>query len=1010
MDILGKNLLILASAGSGKTYQLGNRVIGLVARGVAPERIVALTFTRKAAGEFADAVLTKLAAAAADQASAARLRDETGVADADFAEALERVVKSLPRLTLGTMDSFFARVVRGFQYELGLSGGKFDLLEGPRAAAMQDELLNAVLGGDALGAADGERFFHAFRRATIGRENRGVMHALREYVRLWQDRHRADPKLEWGPPRMAEAAPQEWEKRKSALAATVLDQIDKIVFTDKRQRAALEKAVLTLEQHRIGSGSLAKAGKLLDGILAHAGGPAFLTLSHYKEFTIHGPAADALSEMAWLVSRCEFAAALERTRALREVVALFDDLCEKRLRRNGMLQFNDVKLLMGEWERDERSRLRREAVDFRLDARHDHWLLDEFQDTSRADWTGLLPLINEAATGEEGTMFIVGDRKQAIYGWRGGDVRLFDEVIDCYRGDLKIEPMEVSWRSCPEVLELVNRVCGDVAAMSALFGPAARRWTDDWREHVSAKPLTAESKRGEARVEVVGDWDARLDRMAEILAEIGVGNRRMTCGVLLRDNDSVKEVADFLRTRHFDVIEEGRRLPAKDNPLGVVVHQLLKWLADPGDPFAREVIEMSPMAAVLRETCGESWPAMWESLTRRISSDGHAAAIGALIDPLWSSWSDFGRRRAGDLMGALVDLDARGVVSPAEAADWIARLEIAQSPGEAAVQVMTIHKSKGLGFDVVLLPEIPDTPLPQTQRFEIAEGPDWIAETPPKWARDAIPALSEAEERWAADQRHEGFCMLYVALTRAKRGLYALLDTPAATADPLKASLANWLACAVQARAEPGVVFQAGSADWPASIPGIEAATPPAKNATLGKPVPKRRRATPSGAKSKDRKIPRSASGMRFGSALHALMEQVGWIDESPPTLPSDDAGRAVARLLANPSLAEIFHRHGRAITLRREQPIDCVMDGELLSGIIDRLHLHHDPAGNVALVEIIDFKTDAVDAPEELTERYSGQMEAYRSAMGKIHPGARIECLLLSVRLGALVTVQARS
>ena len=61
-NILAKNLLILASAGSGKTYQLGNRVIGLIGRDdVDPERMVALTFTRKAAGEFADSVLTKLA-------------------------------------------------------------------------------------------------------------------------------------------------------------------------------------------------------------------------------------------------------------------------------------------------------------------------------------------------------------------------------------------------------------------------------------------------------------------------------------------------------------------------------------------------------------------------------------------------------------------------------------------------------------------------------------------------------------------------------------------------------------------------------------------------------------------------------------------------------------------------------------------------------------------------------------------------------------------------------------
>lgn len=74
VNILAKNLLILASAGSGKTFQLGNRVIGLVAKGVAPEKIVALTFTRKAAGEFADSVLTKLAKAASEDPTAAGLR------------------------------------------------------------------------------------------------------------------------------------------------------------------------------------------------------------------------------------------------------------------------------------------------------------------------------------------------------------------------------------------------------------------------------------------------------------------------------------------------------------------------------------------------------------------------------------------------------------------------------------------------------------------------------------------------------------------------------------------------------------------------------------------------------------------------------------------------------------------------------------------------------------------------------------------------------------------------
>jgi len=1004
MDILAKNLLILASAGSGKTFQLGNRVIGLVAKGSGPERIVALTFTRKAAGEFADSVLTKLAEASADEKSAARLREDLKLPHADFKQALERVARALPDFTLGTMDSFFAKVVCAFQYELGLTGGKFELLEGPRAAAAADAMLAAVL-GDGLPDQKGTEFYHAFRRAVIGREDHGVLKALRAFVAKWQERYREERSLLWGPDVLTNHVPEDWPKHKSALASAVLQELDDLTYTDKRQREALEKVVLALEEHGIGSGSLGSAKSLMESVLDAAAqtSSGALEVKYQKSFAITGRAAEALRAMLRLATHCELAAALQRTRAVREVIAVFDDLCERRLRRNGLLGFNDVKILMGQWAKFEDARLRREAVDFRLDARIDHWLLDEFQDTSRADWAGLLPLIDEAATDDAKTMFIVGDRKQAIYAWRGGDVRLFDEVMERYGDELKREPMEESWRSCPEVLELVNRVCGDKETMSALFGSAAERW--NWADHVSAPPLVVPEKRGEARVEVI-DKEERSERLAELLNELGVGKRAMTCGVLLRGNEKVREVADDLRTRGFDVIEEGRRLPAEDNPVGVVLFHLLKWLANPDDPFAREVVSMSPLAATLHAKHGLSWWDAWESMTHALSRAGFVQTLEALIEESWAGWSDFGRRRAGDLLGALAELDACGGVTPAEAAKWISRLEVAQSPGVAAVQVMTIHKAKGLGFDVVILPEIPDTALPQSQHFDVAEGDGWICSTPPKWARNMIPELAAAEERWAADQRYEGFCMLYVALTRAKRGLYVLMDPPSKNADPDRPTLANWLACSVQADGKTGVVYQSGTPGWADDIKLLEDDVPGGELPTLGAAVPRRGRKSPSGAKSKAMAATHSPSGMQFGREVHALLEQVEWTDETPVEFPATYAGRLLSVMLRNPALRNVFQRRGRPVELLREQPMDAICGDALLSGVMDRLHLHHNAIGGVERVEIIDFKTDAVEQPEELAGRYAGQMHAYRAALAIIYPEADIECQLLSVRHGALVAV----
>lgn len=1012
MNILAKNLLILASAGSGKTYQLGNRVIGLVASGVPPERIVALTFTRKAAGEFADAVLTKLARAAADPAAAANLRRELALPEADFGAALESVVRVLPRFMLGTMDSFFAKVVRGFQYELGVTGGRFQLLEGPQLEAARDTLLESILGErlEQADVADDDGFLHSFRRALAGREEMKVADALREFVKDWQAVFREHADDAWGPAALAGTDVEAWEEHKHVLLEQVRNAAGTVDFSDKRQPEALKKMLDALATHTVGSGSLGSPSGLLASVLeaiaATDSGP--LEAKFYKSFVLGGTAGSALREALLLLARCEWAAALGRTRALREVIAVHDRLAERHLRRRGRLGFDDVKSLMGQWARGEDARLRREAVDFRLDERHEHWLLDEFQDTSGADWLGLLPLLDEAAAAGPGSLFVVGDTKQAIYAWRGGEAGLFEEVKRRYGGDLALEHIAESWRSCPQVLELVNRVGGAAAAMTTLFGAAASRW--DWQQHFPAPPLAAPARSGEARVEMVeGKWEQRLERLIALLGELEIGTRALSCGVLVRGNQQVREVADALREAGFEVVEEGRREPARDHPVGVMIAQLLRWLADPANRFARETLAMSPLAAALHRHGGGDWQAAWTALTARVAATGIAATIGEMLVPLAAGWSDYGRRRAGDLLAALAAIDASGTATLREAAEQLSRLQVSQSPGVAAVQVMTIHKAKGLGFDLVLLPDIPTDVIPQSQYFKLAQGPGWLSQAPVKWARQLLPILREAEERWADDQRYEALCLGYVALTRAKRGLYVLLEKPAATSDPDKPSLANWLARALDADGEPGVVFQSGTREWLASVPLLEAPSPPAPPTCPGPAVRRRERLRPSTAPAGDRDSATAhlrSGGSTFGSAVHQIFEHIAWLDDETPALPATEAGRLVAGLLKTPDLRAVFQRDGQTVELFREQPLDAVIDGRWLSGVIDRLHLWRDADGAVTRLEVVDFKTDAVASAGELLARYREQMGAYRAALGLAYPAAAIRCRLFSTRLRTLVEV----
>lgn len=1005
MNILRKNLVVLASAGSGKTFCLSDRVIGLMARGVQYEEIVALTFTRKAAGEFADAILEKLADAANDPERAEELQAKFAMSGVDFGAILEGTVRSIPKLTLTTMDAFFAKILRGFQYELGVTGGKFELLEGEVAETLRDGLMECLLDRGVDAKAE-EEFVNAFRHATAGNEGVGVLSDLRKFIDVWHRSYVSPASVEWGPAALAGVDISDWEKQKAALIDRVKRDWPSITQTDKRQDKAFHAMMDALEAHTIASNSLEKPSTLLAGVMAaSAKGSGALDVFSHKPFAITGAAAEGLRDLIELAARCELAAALARTRGIRGVIAPYDSMVSRELRSRGKLGFDDVKRLMGAWMQGEDARLRREAVDFRLDARYSHWLLDEFQDTSREEWNALLPLIDEGLTGDESTVFVVGDKKQAIYAWRGGEVGLFDELIEAYGGGLETATMAESWRSCPQVLDAVNRVCGDLKTMAALFGEkAAAEW--QWEDHISAEKLKAPEKAGYSRVEVIEEED-KAERVIELLRENGIGEKALTCGVLVSTNKQVTEWADILRNEGFQVVEEGAREPGKDHPVGVMIWQLLRWLANPADDFARQSVMMSPLKPLLKERFGKAWQAAWEGLSTMVSEKGFGGTIAEIVSPIAKNWSGYGKSRSSDLIAALTELDKQRAISAREAADWIGRMKISQSPGIAAVQVMTIHKSKGLGFDVVILPDIATTKVPDFKHLRTLSGDGWITAAPTSWARAMIPELREAEQRWGDRQIYESFCKLYVAMTRAKRGLYLLLDTPAKKHVFTKPSLPNWIMSSLGLDTGEQAVFESGDPAWSQAV-GKPKKTSGKTFSTLGKPIKKRPRSTPSNTKAKPTATAiESGGGRRFGTAIHAAFETIGWIDEDVAAdciRHGNPITTTLSKVLAVPEIAALFSKNNRDITLRREQRIEAVLDGKWISGVIDRLHIHRDPTGKANKVEIIDFKTDRVENAADLRERYTTQMNTYRKVMAAIHPEAEISCLLVSTILCEVV------
>ena len=141
------NTMIRASAGTGKTFQLSNRYLGLLFDGIPPSKILATTFTRKAAGEILYRVVQRLAAGACDPIERTKLLAALGRSELSresLRGQLVELVRSLHQVQISTMDAVFARVARTFAMELGLSAN-WTILDGLTAKQLKRDAIEQVL-------------------------------------------------------------------------------------------------------------------------------------------------------------------------------------------------------------------------------------------------------------------------------------------------------------------------------------------------------------------------------------------------------------------------------------------------------------------------------------------------------------------------------------------------------------------------------------------------------------------------------------------------------------------------------------------------------------------------------------------------------------------------------------------------------------------------------------------------------------------------------------------------
>ena len=291
----------------------------------------------------------------------------------------------------------------------------------------------------------------------------------------------------------------------------------------------------------------------------------------------------------------EFESLLQRSRSLHFLMQKFEDFYARLIRSTGLVTFSDITDSLARKSADVDWNA---SAGYRIDQTFEHWLLDEFQDTSRPQWKILKTFIDEVVMdpGHGRSFFYVGDTKQAIYSWRGGDPDLFFEIFDAYTPAIEdARALTESWRSCQAILDFVNKVFGDLDPVQSILEipvATAEKWASAWSNH-TASPKTRDIKGYAEWVSVPKndgedeeEGDAQDRKVLEILLATRAWERGLSCAVLKRDNNGVSSLAALLQSKGIPVAVEGRTNPCVDNPLGAALMAALRVVASPEDKLS----------------------------------------------------------------------------------------------------------------------------------------------------------------------------------------------------------------------------------------------------------------------------------------------------------------------------------------------------------------------------------------------------------------------------------------
>ena len=712
-----------ASAGSGKTHTLSKTYLDLLLKAdskTAYRNILAVTFTNKATEEMKERILRDLA--------------EEGKTNPRAREILINLLHDYGSFSVSTIDKFFQQALRAFSRELGSSGNYQIELD---KASLTKEAMDRVL--DDLTEKDKDLLGWFTKQLETALDNGESFHLESSLYEMAEEFGDVNEKFTYDKKKLTELK----EKCKE-----IVDTFHKDVYEN----------ALCIDTTTWGK----TAAK---GLAQYAGAQ-----TKYKD-SVKAANATTLAKLAETAG-CEAMYALMNPQGRRWKEYRTARMVEKVIFTLGLAEEFYSKLAIIEEEKgvislDESTSLLRDIIDGsdapfiyeKLGVRFNHFLLDEFQDTSVVQWENFKPLLANSVS-EGYSNIIVGDVKQSIYRWRNSDWNLLDkEIEENFKGKVKVITLKENWRSTQSIVDFNNEFftfAADNLGLSTIYA--------DVKQEVKVE----DSQEGCVTVDFCEDELEMIDGYIE--QAVAAGAKMSDMAILLRTNGEGKKVAEYLLSKGYSVISDD----SLDLKSSLIIRKIVSYLhslcnnSDSLNTYLSESLEIDS------EREYHSLLDLVDGVIKDLSEThpdeikGQTLFIQSFMDDILE-WTSI---HGNDLRQYLKHWEE-------------SKIAISSPNDPNAIRITTVHKSKGLAFPIVIFPFAEKVGLFKEDTLwchldsDAEMGESFNSIFPVVLGKSSGDSFfSESLKNEMEMQRIDNLNIFYVCLTRARKEMHIIAKNP----------------------------------------------------------------------------------------------------------------------------------------------------------------------------------------------------------------------------------------